>query len=130
MLEHSLTCTKRTRNESGSTLYDRIECVDGTHTSFKKLEWTWFFLVVCHSKLNRPVLNHIHFYLAAISLLKHGDSVVNLVLTSLYDALHLSCADELERSHNLKLLRVFLYFSKPSTTTNGVAFLYERLEIP
>ena len=59
VLQHRLTRTEGTGDEARTTLDDGVEGVDSTDAGLKEFEGTGLFLVVRHSELHGPVLNHV-----------------------------------------------------------------------
>ena len=76
------------------------------------------------------MLHHVHFYLFALLVLKHGHHIMYSVLASRDDALHRGKSLHLEGNHNLERLVVFLHFSQPVTFLHTVAHLHDGYEVP
>ncbi len=130
MLKHGLTCTERSGDETCTALADRVGRIDGTNASLKELEGTRFGFVSHDSFLYRPLLDHRHLLLIAVSVKKHGDCVTDLVLAFLNDGFDGVLAFEYERNHDLVGLMVLIDLTQPRSGFNLVADLSQRLERP
>ena len=130
MLKHRLTRTEWARNEACTAFHNGVEGINRTHTRFEQFERTWFFLIVRHGKLYRPVLHHVHLHFCAVLLFEYSHHIVNLIFASRHDALHLCLTFHLERSHNLQFLRVLFHLAEPCRAFHLVAHLGKWNEIP
>ena len=130
MLKHGLASTEGTGDEAGTALNDGVEGVDGAHTCLQQLEWTGLLLVVGHSKLHGPALNHGNVYVLASLGGEHGNGVVHLVLACGHDALNHGNTLHLEGSHDLQGLVVLLNLAQPCTALHLVAGLHYGFKVP
>ena len=85
MLQHSLSGSERTRNKSGTALYNRIQCINHTHTRLKQFIGTRFLSIVHHCFLNRPLLNHIHRNIITFLVGQDSNCIFNGIFTFFYN---------------------------------------------
>ena len=130
VLKHSLTGTERTRDKTSTTFYNRIYSIDYTNTCFQQFKWTWFFLIVGHRLLYRPLLNHVHRNIVAFLVSQHYYCIFNGIFTGSHDRLYLISTLQLERYHNLQRLVIFFYLTQPRRWTYFITYLYQWFEMP
>ena len=130
VLQHGLTCTERTVNESCTSLANRVSRIDGTYTGLQQFERTRFALVSSDGFLHRPLLHHCNLLLIAVGIGQHGYRVVDGVLSFFDNRLNRIFAFEHERHHDLVRLVVLVHLTQPSRSLNLIANLGERLECP
>ena len=88
VLKHSLSATERTRNEACTAFGDRIESVNDSDTCLHDSVRPRFLLVALDSHFHRPFLNHCNRNFLAILVNKHSNSMVNVILSGLLNALY------------------------------------------
>ena len=123
MLKHGLTSTERTGDEACTTLYNRVEGINCTHTGLEQLEWTWFLLVVAHGNTYWPFLNHVELFLLALLVCNHRNSISNLVLSGGNNLFYSPLTLQSKGSHNFQRLMVLLYTTLPCGSAYTVARL-------
>ena len=130
MLQDCLTGTERSRDKSRTTFYNRVHCIDNTHTRFQQTIWTRFFLIIRHRLLHRPFLNHVYRNFLAVLIYQYGHSIFDGIITLSHNRLHLAGSLQLERSHDLQRLVIFLHLTQPSGSDDLVSGLCQWCEVP
>ena len=130
MLQHCLTCTKRSRDKARTTLYDRIECIERTYSGFEQLKWTRLLCIARNGFLYGPFLNHCNRVLFAILILKYCDFFISTILAGRLKAYDFVLPLENKGNHYLVGLVVFINLTKPATCLYKITYLSERFVLP
>ena len=130
MLKHRLTRTKRSRNKSCTTFYNRVHCINHTYTRFQQFVRTRFLLIISHGFLHRPFLNHIYRDVITLCICKYSYGIFNGILSFLYYGLYFISSLQLERYHDFQRLMVFFHFSQPGRRSHFITRFHNRLEQP